>query len=344
MSFFTLDNFATWMLTNVRLSRYDNQFVNNLTLYITQHNRITSNQDTLFRKVSKKYHRQCLHRQINVDEVLGLKWSVPIVESIPEFTGANIRIEDNKIIFRSPYNKNFLAALRKIQPYNFNWLKEKRCYEGPYSLTSLKKLVHVSADHFEIINYCDRVKQIIDTLSVYESAKYWVPTLIYNGQYYIAAINDSLYNVIKDIEISDDLASISQLVKYGVNIDESVEKHLSSIYDSGIINLALNFHVAVEVNDTNTILDWLQQLGCDAIAESRLSQYSKRQNGSLLQDVLPKSINFCDNLQELKNYTNPIVVYSRGTYRSFDPKPLKLFKIVKFVNSEPVNLNRNERM
>ena len=99
MSFSTLDEFATWMLTNIRLSRYDDQFINNLTLYITNQQRITTNQDTLFRKVSKKYNRQLSHHKINTDDVLNLKWSVNIVESIPEFTGATIKIENDKIIF-----------------------------------------------------------------------------------------------------------------------------------------------------------------------------------------------------------------------------------------------------
>lgn len=341
MSFSDLDNLATWMLTNIRLSRYDNQFVNNLTLYITQHNRVTSNQDTLFKKVSRKYSRQFLHRQINVEDALQLPWSVPIVESLPEYTGASIQLQDNEIIFRSPYNKNFLVELRKAQPYNLTWIKEKKYYVGPYSPTTLKQLVYLSADHFDVINYCDKVKQIIDRLSVYESAKYWVPTLIYNGNYYIAAINDSLYNAIKEIEISDDLSSIAQLVKYGVAMDDSVIKHLLSIYDTKLVNLATNFHIEIELSDAKSILYYLQNLGCDAISESRLTFYSKGSR-SPFKDSIPETIDYCDNLHDLKNYNNPILVYSRGTYKYSET--MKLFKVIKFVNSEPINLNKNERV
>ena len=69
MDFKTLNELATWMLSNIRLSRYDDQFVNNLTLYITQHNRITSNQDLLFRKVAGKYKKQFSQLKIEVEEI-----------------------------------------------------------------------------------------------------------------------------------------------------------------------------------------------------------------------------------------------------------------------------------
>lgn len=332
MSFSTLDNLATWMLTNIRLSRYDNQFVNNLTMYIIQHNRITSNQDLLFKKVAKKYHRQFLHYKINVDDSLKLKWTVNIVESTPEHTGATIKIENNKIIFKSPYNKNFLTALRRKSPYNLQWIKEKKQYETDYSPTTLKQLMYLSADHYSVINYCDTVKKIVDNLSRYESIKYWTPTLIYNGIYYIAAINEYVYDAIKDIEISDDLGSMAQIVKYGVHIDQSVIDHLNKTHDPNKVRFATSFHLSADKNDIKTIVGWLYELGCDAIAETRLfiPKYTI--------DISHTDIYICKNYKELKDYKNPVAIYYRGHSHVLEHKPIKLFKIIKFVNSDPVNL------
>ena len=200
MDFKTLNELATWMLSNIRLSRYDDQFVNNLTLYITQHNRITSNQDLLFRKVAGKYKKQFSQLKIEVEEVLTRPWDVKVVESIAEYTGASIKIENDKLILRSPFNKNFLTALKKNPVYSLEWIKDRRQYEGEYSHTNLKELMYLTADHYSILNYCDTVKQIIDSLSVYENVKYWVPTLVYKGHFYIAALNEHLYEAIKDIE------------------------------------------------------------------------------------------------------------------------------------------------
>jgi len=333
MDFKTLNDSATWMLANIRLSRYDEQFVNNLTLYTTQHNRITSNQNSLFKKVASKYNRQFLHHKIVVEDVLKLPWNVTVVDSIAEYTGASIKIENNKIIFRSPYNKNFLTALRKQPMYTLQWIKEKRQYEADYSPTVLKKLLYLSADHYEILNYCDNVIQIVNSLSEYEHIKYWVPTLVYNsGFYYIAAINEPLYEAIKDIEITDDLKTIATLVKYGINIDQSVKNHLLEFETIEKVKFATSFEAEVEIKDVDKVLNWLHELGCDAISEPK---------SFLTKLVLPINnpiINVCKNTKDLISYNNPAIVYQKGTFSPTGAKPIKLFKIIKFVNSEPINL------
>lgn len=333
MSFSTLDELATWMLTNIRLSRYDNQFINNLTLYITNHQRITTNQDSLFKKVTKKYNRQLLHYKINADDVLNLKWSVNVVESIPEFTGASIKIENDKIIFRSPYNKNFLTALRKNFPYKLEWIKAERQYEANYSPTVLKQLMYLSADHYSVLNYCDKVTQIINSLSEYESVKYWVPTLVYNRGYYVAAINEQIYNLIKDIEITDDLRTIAQLAKYGIVIDQSVNDRFVDKEAPEKIKIATSFHMTVELRDMKNVLEWLHELGCDAVNEAK----SILSTGSI---TLPANefITVCKRTTQLSDFENPVFLHMRGNIFLTEPKPLKLFKIIRVVNSDPVNL------
>lgn len=332
MDFKTLNELATWMLSNIRLSRYDDQFVNNLTLYITQHNRITSNQDLLFRKVAGKYKRQFSQLKIEIEEVLTRSWDVNIVESIPEYTGASIKIENNKLILRSPFNKNFLTALRKKPIYTLEWVKDKRQYEGEYSHTNLKELLYLTAEHYSILNYCDTVKQIVDSLSVYENVKYWVPTLVYRGHYYIAAMNEHLYEVIKDIPINDDLKTIATLVKYGVNIDQSVIDHLLETEITAKVKLATTFQVEIELKDTELAIKWLEELGCDSICEPKAFLSNSKLN------IHNTSINVCKNPKDLKNYENSVIVYQRGHFSLVNETPMKLFKIIKFVNSEPIDL------
>lgn len=332
MSFSTLDNLATWMLTNIRLSRYDDQFVNNLTLYITQHNRITSNQDALFKKVALKYVRQFNNYKININEFINLPWSVSVVKSVPEYTGATIKIENNKIIFRSPYNKNFLSALRKNNPHNLSWIKDLRQYESPYSPSTLKSLVHLSADFYQVINYCEVTKQIIDSLSAYESIKYWTPTLIYKNGYYIAAINEHVFEATKDIPLSDDLKSIAQLVKYGISIDQSVKDHLYKQNEITRVNIACNFYLSVEIRDAKNILNILKDLGCDGASEAKkLSLYHEL-------NFNDSDFHMCKTSKELKDLNNPVVFCFTNNIHLHEPKPYKLFKIVRFVNSDPVNL------
>lgn len=328
-----LNDVATWMLTNIRLSRYDQQFVNNLTLYIVQHNRITSNQDLLFRKVALKYNRQFLQHKLVVEDVLKLPWNVKVVDSIAEYTGASIKIENNQIIFRSPYNKTFLTALRKKSLYKLEWIKDKRQYETDYSPTVLKQLLYLSADHYSILNYCDTVTQIINSLSEYEHIKYWVPTLVYkNGHYYIAAINEPLNDAIKDIEITDDLKTVATLVKYGIVIDQSVSNHFLETEEVDKVKFAINFETEVEIKDVDKILVWLHEFGCDAISEPK----SFLTRATL--DINNPLIKVCKNPKDLCNYTNPAIVYQRGAFSLVNEKPMKLFKVIKFVNSEPIDL------
>lgn len=333
MDFKTLNDVAGWMLTNIRLSRYDEQFVNNLTFYTLQYNRITSNQDSLFKKVTSKYKKQFTHNKIMVEDLLNLPWNVNVVPSIPEYTGASITLEDDRIIFRSPYNKNFLAALRKNPLYSLEWDKNKRQYEAKYSPSTLKQLIYLSADYYDTLNYCDKVTHIINRLGEYETVKYWVPTLIYkDSRYYIAAFNEHLYNAIKNVQITDELKTIATLVKYGVNIDESVISHFLKTEPYEKVNFASSFEAQVEIKDANTVMDWLREFGCDAISEPK----SFLTKNTIQVDATDISI--CKNSKDLTNYDNPVIVYQKGTFSLVSERPLKLFKIIKFINSEPIDL------
>jgi hypothetical protein len=286
----------------------------------------------LFRKVAGKYKRQFSQLKIEVDEVLTRSWDVNIVESIPEYTGASIKIENDKLILRSPFNKNFLTALKKNPIYSLEWVKDRRQYEAEYSHTNLKELLYLTADHYSILNYCEQVTQIVESLSVYENVKYWVPTLVYKGHYYIAALNEHLYEAIKDIEITDDLRTIATLVKYGVVIDQSVTDHFLETEHPTKIKLATTFQTEIEMRDSKLAVEWLEELGCDAICEPKAFLASSK------LDIYNSTIDVCKNPKDLKDYNNPVIVYQRGHFSLVNEKPLKLFKIIKFVNSEPIDL------
>jgi len=328
MDFKTLDDVATWMLSNIRLSRYDDQFVNNLTLYITQHGRITSNQHALFKRVATKYVRQFNHNKVNVSDIVQLPWSVPIEESIPEYTSASIKIEDDTIIFRSPYNKNFLSALRKNPIHTMLWHRDTRQHTISYSPTNLRDLIYITSEHYEIINYCPITTSIIDKMAEYESVKYWVPTLTYiNGFYCIKAINTHLLDAISDIPLDGELWSIARLAKHGVKIDASVINHLSLTNDPAKVKFAATFHVEHEIKDLNTAIVWLKELGCDGVTQTKAFMQNLFINNGVFLDI------------PVNDYSeNAVVIYYKGNLTMLDDKPKKLLKIIKCVNSEPVDL------
>ena len=219
------------------------------------------------------------------------------------------------------------------------WHRDKRQYEIDYGPTTLKMLLSLSADHFTSIDYCSISKKIIDSLSEYESVKYWEPTLVYNnGYFYVAALNEVLYDIIKDIPLTNDLRMVADYVQYGIAISDSVIEHFSTIEDPLKINLAINFQSEFEIKDIDIAMTWLSELGCDGITES--SRITSKQlfllsehSGSLLDKL---SIDLIKDQSNLKSYDKLVMIYYRN-YGVIDT-PNNLFKVIKCVNSEPVNL------
>jgi hypothetical protein len=334
-----LEDVATFMLVNIRLSRYDLQFVNNLTTLIIRNNTITTNQDSLFRKIAFKYRKQFIQQKLNVDDVLLLPWKCNMIESSPQYTNASITVLKDKIVFRSPFSKGFLTALKKDPIHSMEWHKDKRQYEIEYGPSTLKSLVTVSADYFTTIDYCPITKEIIDSLSNYESVKYWEPTLVYNnGYYYVAALNEVLYNNIKDIPLTNDLKMVADYAQYGIAISDSVIEHFSTIEDPLKVNLAVNFQSEFEIRDLDTAVKWLSELGCDGITESsRISSKQLFLLGEHSDNLLNKlNIGIIRDQSNLKSYKKPVMIHYRNY--GFMDIPTNLFKIIKCVNSEPVNL------
>ena len=339
MNFKTLEDVGTFMLINIRLSRYDLQFINNLTNLIARNNKITSNQDTLFRKIAFKYRKQFIQHKMFVDDVLLLPWKCNMIESSPQYTNASITVLKDTIIFKSPFSKSFLISLKKDPIYTMEWHKDKRQYEIAYGPSTLKSLVTMSADYFTVIDYCPITKEIIDSLSDYESVKYWEPTLVYNnGYFYIAALNEVLYETIKDIPLTNDLKMVADYVQYGITISNSVIEHFSTFEDPLKVNLAVNFQSDFEIKELETAIKWLRELGCDGISESsRISSKQLFLLGEHSENLLDElDIDIIRDQSNLKSYEKPVMIHYRN-YGAMD-LPTTLFKIIKCVNSEPVNL------
>ena len=192
-----------------------------------------------------------------------------------------------------------------------------------------------------MIDYCPITTSIIDSLSSYESVKYWEPTLVYNnGCFYIAALNEVLYDTIKDIPLTNDLKMVADYVQYGINISESVIEYFSTIEDPLKVNLAVNFQSDFEIKELETAIKWLRELGCDGISESsRISSNFKQlfllgENSENLLNEL--EIDIIRDQSNLKSYEKPVMIHYRN-YGVMD-LPTTLFKTIKCVNSEPVNL------
>ena len=91
-----------------------------------------------------------------------------------------------------------------------------------------------------------------------------------------------------------------------------------------------------EVRDLPSAIKWLIELGCDGIIEpgkATKKSASDNINKSILNEF---DISLIKDSSLLQSYDKPVMIHHR-TYGMMDP-PKKLFKIIKCVNSEPVNL------
>jgi hypothetical protein len=338
MDFKTLEDVGTFMLINIRLSRYDLQFVNNLTNMIGVKNTITTNQDSLFKKIALKYRKQYTQQKFDIDTLLLLPWKCNVIESSPQYTNASISIIKDKIIFRSPFSKSFLTALKKKPIHSMEWLKDKRQYEISYGPTTLKELITMSADYFNTIDYCSITRQIIDSLSEYESVKYWEPTLVYNnGYFYVAACNQILYDTIQNIPLTNDLKMVADYVQHGIKISPSVIEHFVNFENPMKVALAVNYRIECEINDLADTIKWLSEMGCDGITEpNRGTKQLFLLNGSTEALLEELNVEIIKNQSDLNSYNKPVIIHYRSY--GFMESAHKVFKMIKCVNSEPVNL------
>lgn len=311
----------------MRLSKYDLRFVQNLQSLTVQHINLTTNQVSLFDKLVDKYKRQ-LHKHGLTDEKLdSLQWESNIVLSDPKFTEAYLSIENDTIIFRSPFSKKFIDQFRKEEYNSFKWYKDKKVYESPFNTTALKYIIRVSNEHYPIVNYCPVVSELLNTVEQY-TAPYWNPTLVKrNGMYMVVAINANLAEAISDMPLTPTPEAISNLVKYGIHIDDSV------IGDDPIMRFASSYTPEVDVANIDQVIECLKSINCDSITIVGRMAHSKLWVDKIKSSGLTIDSSGVVLEEQMKDKKNPVVMFLTSGWSA----PVSCFKkIIKIKNSLPV--------
>jgi hypothetical protein len=316
---------------SISLSRYDDKFISNLQSI----KQVTTNQIELLYKIIYKYRRQFAKNELDVEKLIHLPWSMPIIESSAQYTNAFISIEDEKIIFRCPYNNAFIKSFREEPLNNFVWSKEKRQYETEFSQHAIKLLLNSASKYFKTINYCTTTTGLLDQLSLYKDIKYWQPTLVNrNGNLIIMASNESLHDSLGDLKIDTDLNTLAMLASRGVLIDES-------LYD--INNERSKFFVkqsyTAEIENIKDIALWIKEVGADHVlmVGAPLVVANRRK---IIDDLEKYNIGYTDlNVQvidDTKKYKFSILLKFKTSVKARPPK--NVCKIVNFVNSQPIDI------
>jgi hypothetical protein len=328
------EHIAYFMISKIKLSRYDEKFIESI-----QHlDRVTTNQVELFYKILYKYRRQFNKFDLDVDKLLYLPWTATIIESKPEYTSGHVEIVNGDIVFKCPYNRNFVSEFRKQENNIFVWDKENRYYVAKYGSYQLKILLPLAQKHFPVVNYCPVTTALVENLYPYTDVKYWSPTLIKrNGNLFVVATNESLNNAISNIELNTDIKTLATLVSYGISIsDDAIDlQNKEQVFAS-------TFETKVEITDALTIVPLLKQMGFDYAYFSTATFIGNTVKADLRKALELAGIKTGETdsygriPKGFKESIKPVSIKFRSTDDSFAPH--KIGKIVQFVNSQPIDV------
>lgn len=325
----TAEQVAYYMSTTISLSRYDSKFIEN----IQQLKQVTTNQVELFYKIIYKYRRQFANNELDVEVLINLPWKCQVIDSSPSFTDGYLAIDKGMIIFKCPYQRNFIEAFRKHPNNNFVWNKVAKQYEHKFGTQPLKMLYKIAGKFFKSMQHCAVTAEILDSLKEFEGITHWQPTLMrVNGNLLIVASNECLDEAISDIKLDTDLVTLAILAHYGITID-------TNLYDASHPKeyFMANYCPTIETIDVSNMIPWLAELGCNHVYLSEREIYSRK---TFMDDLASAGITTSvingktDNQIETQF---PVSMRSKLTGQN-TRDPIKVVKNIQLVNSQPINI------
>lgn len=325
---------------SLKLGSYDLKFIQNIFYIITNNNPLTTNQVNLFEKLITKYAKQLKRHGLTIDKLNSLKWKATIIESDTQYTDAYISVIDSKIIFKAPFSKKFLEKFRKKDTNTFVWLKEEKKYVSPFSAHALKLLVETSIASYSNIHYCDITKKLLEKIELYKNVKIWDPTLTVIGdRLIIAAINEPLFEAIKNLPLNTDTKTLLALSRHGVNID------IPEVKNDPFQQFLSSYHTEFDYVNHELLIRYIKEVDCDGVVfltTGILIQHKK----ILQQKLLDNNIIMVNSEKTLKdnNLQNLILISgnhgkpSMLDYGWLNRNRQRIIKIIKLKDSSVVQL------
>lgn len=338
MNMLKKEHLLNYMLRgHVHLSKKDYSFFNNLVFLVKDKKYVTTNQDKLFDKLIRKYQRQLNKLGYNLEDLEKLTWSAEVISSLEEYLVPKISLTENdSICLRAPYKTAFLSEFRSQKDNTYIWDRIHKLYRSPFYTHALRAAIELSSKHFDKVQYCDRISQLLQTVQTTTSTE---PTLVLaDGVYSIENMNAPLAEAVKDIALNGDYKTVFQLSTYGVAIDEKI------INNDPIMRLASKYHSSMDLDTMFDHPEYFTALGVTdvyfplkqrannntAIDKEILNFFKQNQIKVHLQlDSVPDTVVYIKRSIHSMNYFSEKL--DRAMYQ-------KIAKIIQILNSRPIDI------
>ena len=294
-----------FMLTGkIKLSQYDYRFLSNLQLLITKEH-ITSNMAILFDKLVHKYGKQLDKLGYSKEILLQLPWKTVIKDSSIEHTSYRVSLIEDILHIACPFNKRFIEEFRKILYNPYVWNKDSRSYQASFSSYTLRIATQAYEKFFTNISYSDNLKKLISDINNCNGN--YDPTLVkVKDKHYVSAINETLYEKLKNIELNDDIETMDSFDQqfageYITSVDyTNLEKAILILKKLNINKVILTSQISVNTELRALFTKYNMQILRKQ--QSEMTNVAYVQTHSILPAFISSGISTIDKIIILRNF------------------------------------------
>lgn len=317
----TKEHVIHYLLGHISLGTYDRKFISNLeSNFLGKSKSVTSNQAELLNRIISRYARQLSKQELNYNDLINLPWKKDPIPSEPEFTTAYAELLDEKIVIRTPYKSSFVKELKKTG--RAHWNKEKREWCLDYSEPNIKQVVNLIAEHYDLINFSEQIKDILFLAEFYESVDIWNPTLVeVSGNLMVASTNEALHDAIEYIKLEKTPRCFTELTTHGISVSN---KLITDKY----FEFASKYNLDLENEDLLTLVEYLPLIGCKCLVITNSHSIQKDLLSQITHSLADAGITVYKKIPSDIELSDYVILYSMYIAKtSFEMKAMKLINI-----------------
>jgi len=174
---------------------------------------------------------------------------------------AHFFVDDGILKISLPFNSKFIKKFRKNTYNTFIWNKKDKVYETKFNTYALKCAVNSCSEFFEV-TYCDILNPVIQYAESNKNSIFEPTLVLSNGNFYIACINEPLYNQVKNIELNNSSSTLFSCSLLAVKVHEDILNNTKKQFMASRVNnitkdmLPLSCNFLKELKIDNIVLSF----------------------------------------------------------------------------------------